>query len=80
MDVELFDQRLAQVISEQEYVDLKAKAEKLYGRLEKKAPMAMLGDLFELMLLFRSVEKRLLDDRLGRPNTDWAQGSMATLD
>ena len=80
MNVELLDRRLAEVLSEQEYVILQARVENVYRRIEKKASMAVLGDLYDLVALFRNVEKRLLDDRLGKPSADWAQGTMATLE
>jgi hypothetical protein len=75
----LFDDRLAAVIPEQQHLLLKTRAEQAYQRLQREAPADLLADLAELVLVMREVETKLLDDRLGNYDTDWAQGTMATL-
>ena len=79
MMVDLFDERLADVITEEEYLYLKMRAERAYERIQKEAPAAVLADLSDLMHVVREIETRLLDDCTNRRNSDWAQGSMATL-
>lgn len=79
MLVELFDERLADVITEEEYLYLKMRAERAYARIQHEAPAAVLADLSELMQVVREIETKLLDDCTDRRNSDWAQGSMATL-
>lgn len=79
MSAELIDGRLVAVLSEQEYLQLRARAENAFRRIEEKAPVAVLTDLTDLVTVMREIEARLLDDRLGKPDTGWAQGTMATL-
>lgn len=79
MCAELIDNRLTAVMPEQEYRRLRARAEHAFRRIEKAAPGTVLTDLTDLVQVMREIEAKLLDDRLGERNTDWAQGSMATL-
>jgi hypothetical protein len=79
MSRELIDSRLMEILPRKEYLRLKAEAEQAYSRIERQAPREILADLAELMNVMRAIEAKLLDERLGERNTDWAQGTMATL-
>lgn len=79
MSTELIDGRLVAVIPEQEYLQLRARAENAFRRIAEKAPRTVLTDLTDLVTVMREIEAKLLDDRMGKPDTGWAQGSMATL-
>jgi hypothetical protein len=62
---DLFDARLAAVMPEREYRQLKARAECAYRRIENAAPPVVLGELDDVLLVMREIEARLLD---GRPS------------
>ncbi len=79
MSRELIDSRLMEILPKKEYWRLKAEAEQAYSRIERQAPREVLADLAELVNVMYKIEAKLLDDRLGETNTDWAQGTMATL-
>lgn len=63
MCIEFLDKRLTEVLSRDDYGRLKAKADELYGKLEKEAPEPVFKDMLELLFILREVEMRLLEDR-----------------
>ncbi len=79
MDTKLIDDRLRAVVSAEEFERLQARADRAYARLQAGAPAGMLADLAALVAVMREVETKLLDERQGKRDTDWAQGTMATL-
>lgn len=79
MEAKIFDDRLMAVVSEEELARLRSRAEQAYERLQAEAPAGMLADLEALVAVMREVETRLLDERLGKADAGWAQGTMATL-
>lgn len=63
MLVELPDERLATVISEDAYLRLKARVERAYANIERDASDAVLKEVLDMLLALREVEMRLLEDR-----------------
>lgn len=79
MQTELLDRRLAEVMPANEYLTLKAQAERAFASIQAKAPTGVAADVADLVHIMRLVEERILDQRLGEKDASWAQGSMATL-
>lgn len=63
MLVDLPDERLATIVSEDDYLRLKARVERAYANIERDASDAVLREVLELLLVLREVEMRLLEDR-----------------
>lgn len=78
MLLELPDKRLARIMPESEFQNLKTRAEEAYAKLARDADETVLRDVFALLLVFREVELRLLEDRF-RDAYLAAYGSKASL-
>lgn len=76
---ELFDDKLSEVLSEKQFRYLKTKAEHAYCLIQQEAPESVLIELTDLLQVVTEIKSILLDDCEKKTNTDWAQGSMATL-
>lgn len=63
MLIELVDKRLAEVISNVDYLRLKSQAELAYAKIEENASEAVMQNVLDLLLILHEVELRLLEDR-----------------
>lgn len=63
MLIELPDKRLARIMPEKEFANLKERAEAAYAKLLINADEKVLRDVLDLLLVMREIELRLLEDR-----------------
>lgn len=79
MCIEFLDKRLTEVLPQDDYSRLKAKADELYSRLEHEAPEPVFKDMLDLLFILREVEMRLLEDRFRERYAAYAYVAKGTI-